>query len=116
MAKTNQRFSSQDTPSNSMLAMVVASLLILLGTMFQLGELGYSHLSPANFWFATMVTESVWDFLAMHLDAPALRQLLRYWPLVLVAFGMGVLLVTKRGIGIGLSKVPVEQRGQDHAG
>ncbi len=116
MAKTNRRFSSQNTGSNSMLAMVVASLLILLGVMFQLGELGYSHLSPANFWFATMVTEGVWNVVATHFDVPALQQLTRFWPLVLVAFGMGVLLVTKRGNTMGLSKVPVDQKGQDHAG
>jgi uncharacterized membrane protein len=116
MAKTNRRFSSQNTVSNSMLAIAGSGLLILLGLMFQLGELGYSHLSPANFWFATMVTESVWNVVATHCDVPALQQLTRFWPLVLVAFGMGVLLVMKRGNTMGLSRVSAEQRGQDHAG
>jgi hypothetical protein len=114
MAKTNRRFSSQDGVSNSMLAMAGAGLLILVGVMFQLGELGYSHLSPANFWLATMVTEGVWNVLAMHCDGPALQQLLRFWPLVLVAFGMGLLLITKRDSNMSLSKISGDRRAQDH--
>lgn len=116
MAKTNRRFSSQDAVSSSMLAMAGASLLIFLGVMFQLGELGYSHLSPANFWLATMVTEGVWNVLAMHFDGPALQQLLRFWPLVLVAFGMGLLLINKRTNILSPSNISAERRGQDHAG
>jgi hypothetical protein len=116
MAETNRRFSSQDAVSSSMLAMAAAGLLIFLGVMFQLGELGYSHLSPSNFWLATMITEGVWNVLAMHSGVPALPQLLRFWPLVLVAFGMGLLLVARRDSNMISSTVPAERRGQDHAG
>src|ERR1700733_2545044 len=116
MAETNRRFSLHDAVSSSMLAVAAAGLLIFLGVMFQLGELGYSHLSPANFWLATMVTESVWNILAMHWGGPALQQLLRFWPLVLVALGMGLLLITKRENNLSSINVSAERSGQDHAG
>ncbi|MFZ0037253.1 MAG: hypothetical protein WAK91_07535 [Candidatus Acidiferrales bacterium] len=115
MAKATQRFRSQDAVSNSMLAMAGAGLLIFLGVMFQLGELGYSRLSPANFWLATMVTEDVWNVLAMHFDAPAFQQLLMFWPLVFVALGMALLLVTKRGNKVSPNKVSAGSRGNDDA-
>jgi hypothetical protein len=70
-----------------------AGLLILLGTVLQLGVLGYSHVSPANFWLVSMFTQSMWDLLAIHTNAPAIDEVLRFWPLMLVSVGLGILML-----------------------
>jgi len=73
--------------------MIVAALLILLGTVFQLGELGYGHISPDNFWLVSMFTQSVWNLLAMRMNGPAMQEVLRFWPLMLVSVGLGILML-----------------------
>jgi hypothetical protein len=88
-----------------------AGLLILMGIVFQLGELGYSHFSSANFWLAAMITEGVWNLLTVRWDAPALRELLRFWPLIFVAFGLGLLLVAKRDEGLRLTRATAGTKG-----
>ncbi len=114
MAKAIRQSKTRAEGSGSILAIIGAGLLILLGVMFQLGEFGYSHLSPSNFWLAAMVAEGFWNILAMHLNVPVVGELLRYWPLVFVTFGLGLLLVMKRDSGMRLSKVSVDSRGSDY--
>jgi hypothetical protein len=70
-----------------------AGLLILLGTVLQLGVLGYDHLRPSNLWFFSVFAEGVWNMLAMHVNGPALNQVLRFWPLMLVSAGLGILML-----------------------
>jgi hypothetical protein len=50
----------------------------------------------------------------MRLNVPVVGELLRYWPLVFVTFGLGLLLTMKRDHGMCLSRVSVEPRGSDH--
>jgi hypothetical protein len=88
-----------------------AGLLILMGIVFQLGELGYSHFSSANFWLAAMISEGAWNLLTVHSDAPALRELVRFWPLVLVAFGLGFLLLAKSDEGLRLRRATAGAKG-----
>lgn len=114
MAKANRQSKAASEGSGSILAIIGAGLLIVLGVTFQLGELGYSHLSPSNFWLAAMVAEGAWNVLAMRLNVPVVGELLRYWPLVFVTFGLGLLLTMKRDNGMRLSRVSVEPRGSDH--
>lgn len=73
--------------------MLGAGLLILLGTVLQLGVLGYDHLRPSNLWLFSVIGEGLWNMLALHLNAPALDQVLRFWPLVLVSAGLGILML-----------------------
>jgi hypothetical protein len=96
------------------------SAIFLAGWGFEL-DAGDGRSGPSDFagshvsiGLATMVTEGVWNVLAMHCDGPALQQLLRFWPLVLVAFGMGLLLITKRDNNMSLSKISADRRAQDH--
>lgn len=70
---------------------IMAALLILLGIVLQLGALGYAHISSSNFWLVSMVTEGAWN-LALHLNGPALQDVVRFWPLVLVGIGLGILM------------------------
>ena len=71
-----------------------ATLLILLGIVFQLGELGYGHLQSGNLWFFSTMLTDIWNILSLRLDVPGLSELLRYWPLALVALGLAILLAT----------------------
>lgn len=71
-----------------------ATLLILLGVVFQLGELGYGHLGLDNLWFFSIMFTDIWNILSMRLNIPNLADLLRYWPLVLVGLGLAILLAT----------------------
>ncbi|MFY9803221.1 MAG: hypothetical protein WA211_08310 [Candidatus Acidiferrales bacterium] len=71
-----------------------ATLLILLGVLFQLGQLGYGHLGLGNLWFFSMMLTDIWNILSMRLNIPALGEVLRYWPLALVGLGFAILLAT----------------------
>ncbi len=70
-----------------------AGLLILLGTVLQLGVLGYDHVRAANLWPFSVIVESAWNVLAMHANGPALDAVLRFWPLVLVSAGLAILML-----------------------
>lgn len=70
-----------------------AILLILLGIVFQLSELGYGHLRPENFWLLSMIATSVWNLFALHVNIPGSRELFSFWPLLLICIGMASLLV-----------------------
>lgn len=72
---------------------LAAGLLILLGTVLQLGVLGYDHVRPANLWFLSVFAEGVWNMLAAHVNGPALEQVLRFWPLTIVSAGLGILML-----------------------
>lgn len=77
-----------------------AILLILLGIVFQLSELGYGHLRPENFWLFSMLATSVWNLFALHVNAPGAHELLSFWPLLLICIGLATLLVKTSNGGI----------------
>lgn len=72
-----------------------AAALIFIGSMFQLGMLGYGQLDPRNLWPAVMIVQTAWNLVATHVNAPELADLSRFWPLLLVACGFTVLLALK---------------------
>jgi hypothetical protein len=72
-----------------------AAALIFLGSMFQLGMLGYGNLNPRDLWPAMMIVESAWNLLAMRFNAPQFGDLFQYWPLLLVGSGLAILMALK---------------------
>jgi hypothetical protein len=72
-----------------------AAALIFLGSVFQLGMLGYGHLNPRDLWPALMIVESAWNLLAVHFNVPQLGDLFQFWPLLLVGSGLAILLALK---------------------
>lgn len=83
-------------------AILAAGLLILLGIVFQLAELGYARyaqLDATNLWFIHMLMENAWSLLAARLNLPAFEDLIRFWPLLLVAAGVGILALARRVTG-----------------
>jgi hypothetical protein len=71
-----------------------ATLLIFLGILFQLAELGYGHLGSNNLWFFSVMLADIWNILSLRLNVPALGEVLHYWPLALVGLGVAILLAT----------------------
>src|ERR1700689_4258455 len=72
-----------------------AAALIFLGSMFQLGMLGYGNLNPRDLWPAMMIVESAWNLLVLHFNAPHLGDLFQFWPLLQVGSGLAILLALK---------------------
>jgi hypothetical protein len=72
--------------------LLVAGLLILLGAVLQLGVLGYAHVR-SSLWFLSLIAEGVWNLLAMHANALGLGPFMRFWPLMLVSLGLGILML-----------------------
>jgi hypothetical protein len=73
--------------------LLAAGLLILVGIVFQLAQFGYDGLAVKNLWFISMIAGNIWNFLATRSDVPALGEMLRFWPMLLVATGLTLLAV-----------------------
>jgi hypothetical protein len=76
-----------------------AAALIFLGSVFQLGMLGYGQLNPRDLWPAMLIVQSAWNLLVTHFNVPELATVFQFWPLLLVICGLGILLAlmpTKR--------------------
>jgi hypothetical protein len=74
-----------------MALLLPAAALIFLGSMIQLGMLGYGQLNPRDFWPAAMIFQSAWDLLAANLSATGLSNIFQFWPLLLVVCGLGIM-------------------------
>jgi hypothetical protein len=95
MVNENRQLSFGGAFSANSVTMLIASVLILLGIVFQLGELGYGHINAHNLWFVSVMTESAWNLVSMHGNGPALDEILQWWPLALVSVGMAILMLRR---------------------
>jgi hypothetical protein len=73
-------------------AFITAGLLIFVGLVFQLGEFICGQLSATSHWLIHMIALNIWDTLIVRLNALGLETFLRFWPLLLVGFGLAILL------------------------
>ena len=94
MVNVNRQASLSGTFSATSAMIVAAALLILLGIVFQLGELGLGH--AGNLWFVSMITRGLWGLLALGTNGPALGDILRFWPVALVSMGLALLMLHRR--------------------
>jgi hypothetical protein len=92
-------------PTLRVALLLPAAALIFIGSMFQLGMLGYGQFNPHGLWPAVMILQSVWDLLAAHFNAPEMIDVSQYWPLLLVGCGFAIL------IALGSGTVPRSRRG-----
>jgi hypothetical protein len=97
MTKAERQASYEAPVSGAAILMASAGLLILLGIVFQLAELGYGHMDSGNWWLLSVLASNLWNVLAAHVNLPALEELLRFWPLLLVCTGSAMLLAVKQG-------------------
>ena len=97
MTKAERQTSYEAPVSGAAILMAGAGLLILLGIVFQLAELGYGHMDSSNWWLLSVLASNLWNVLAAHVNLPALEELLRFWPLLLVCTGSVMMLAVKQG-------------------
>jgi hypothetical protein len=77
-----------------------ATLLILLGLALQAAEIGWVRLWPSNLWLFSVIVPGLWNMLAVEWNGPIFQELLKFWPLALVASGMAMLLVHTRALAL----------------
>lgn len=92
----NQQVTSSGSIQPSGMFLFAATLLILLGLAFQAAEIGWTHLWPNNLWLFSVIVPGLWNMLAVQWNAPVWQELLRFWPLALVAIGLAMLLAQKQ--------------------
>jgi uncharacterized membrane protein YphA (DoxX/SURF4 family) len=97
MTKAERQSSFEAPATGAAILMAGAGLLILLGIVFQLAELGYGHINANNFWLFSVLASNVWGMVSTHLNVPALTEMLRFWPLLLVCSGFAMLAALKPG-------------------
>ncbi len=73
-------------------AFIAAGLLIFVGLVFQLGEFVCNQLNVTSYWLIHIIAMNVWNALVLRLNALGLEGILRFWPLLLVGFGLAILL------------------------
>ncbi len=86
--------------------MASAGLLILLGIVLQLAELGYGHVNAGNMWLYSVVVTDVWHALSVHLNVTAVEEWLKFWPLLLVCVGLAIFLALKPADGSAERSAP----------
>lgn len=96
MTDTKARFVSR-RPVFRVVLLMPAAALILLGSVFQLGMLGYGQINPHNLWPALIVAQAAWNLSAAQLNLPWLADVSQFWPLLLVGAGLTVLLALLPG-------------------
>ncbi len=78
-------------------ALLLAALLICLGSVLQIGALGYGSIRPGNLWMLSVIAPNTWNTLAGILNAPYWQEVRQFWPLILVAIGVGIGFAARRG-------------------
>jgi hypothetical protein len=84
-------------------ASIAAGLLIFVGVVFQLGEFIGSQLNTTSYWLIHTIAMNVWNALVLRLNALGFEQFLRFWPLLLVGFGLAILLALQP-VGTGVAE------------
>lgn len=97
MTNSAQRSNQATLATGAGILMAGATLMILLGVVFQLAELGYGGFVPGFSWLVSFLADSLWRVVAIHLNIPSLHTILVYWPLLLVGLGCSTLLALRAG-------------------
>ena len=93
---TNTRAQMVSGPHTLRMALLIpAAALIFLGSVIQLGVLGYGQLNPRDFWPAVMILQSAWDLFGGLFHGAEFSSVVRFWPLLLVGCGLSILVALK---------------------
>jgi hypothetical protein len=90
-----ERQSSSASISGSGMLFIGSALLIVVGVVFQAGELGVGHFRLDNLWLVSVVASDLWNLAATRIGGPTVAEVLRYWPLILVGLGLSIMLATQ---------------------
>jgi uncharacterized membrane protein len=100
MTNANQIRSSA---GGSMAISAAAIVLILVGLVFQMAELGSTHAQPDNSWLFSVLASNIWNILSLRMNVAAMQDFLRFWPLLLVSLGLAIMLATRQNNSRSLS-------------
>lgn len=106
MANANRQAQSVASTSGSAAISAAASVLVLVGIVFQGAELGYGHIAPANFWLFSVLATNIWNILSLHMNISSLQEFCRFWPLLLVGFGFAIMLAARENRSHSVSDGP----------
>ncbi len=81
--------------NGSAFLMVGSALLVMIGLVFQVGEIGVGHFRMDNLWLVSVLASDLWNLLAARVGGPSFAEVLRYWPLILVGLGFSIMLATQ---------------------
>jgi hypothetical protein len=103
MTNTNRETRSTTSISGSAVISAAATVLVLVGIVFQGAELGYGHISTGNFWLFSVLATNIWNILSLHMNISTLQEFCRFWPLLLVGFGLAIMLAARENVSRDLS-------------
>jgi ABC-type multidrug transport system fused ATPase/permease subunit len=95
MTNANRQTQSAASTSGSAAISAAASVLVLVGIVLQGAELGYGHISSGNFWLFSVLATNIWNILSLHMNISSLQEICRFWPLLLVGFGLAIMLAAR---------------------
>lgn len=95
MTNGNRQGQSTTSISGSAAISAAATVLVLVGIVFQGAELGYGHIAPVNFWLFSVLATNIWNILSLHVNISTVQEFFRFWPLLLVGFGLAIILATR---------------------
>jgi hypothetical protein len=75
-----------------------AGLLVLLGLMAQLGELGLGLFTRDTFWIIPFLANGLWNILMALVSRSALADAIPFWPLTLVVAGCSAIFLLRSQI------------------
>jgi hypothetical protein len=101
MTNANQQIRS--SVSGSVAISAAAIVLMLVGFVFQMAELGSAHAQPDNSWLFSVLASNIWNILSLRMNVFAMQDFLRFWPLLLVSLGLAILLATRQNSSRSLS-------------
>jgi hypothetical protein len=111
MTNTNRQTQSTASISGSAVISAAATVLVLVGIVFQGAELGYGHIATGNFWLFSVLATNIWNILSLHMNISTLQEFCRFWPLLLVGFGLAIMLAARENVSRDL---PVRRKEGNH--
>jgi hypothetical protein len=103
MVNANRQAQSAASISGSAAISAAAAVLVLLGIVFQGAELGYGQISPENFWQFSVLATNIWNMLSLRMNVSSVQEFCRFWPLLLVGFGVAIMLAVRENRSRSLS-------------
>jgi len=106
MTNTNRQAQTTASIPGSAARSAAATVLVLIGIVFQGAELGYAHISTGNFWLFSVLATNIWNMLSLHVNVSTMQEFCRFWPLLLVGLGLAIMLATRENRSRSLSVRP----------
>jgi hypothetical protein len=103
MANANRRTQATASISGSAAISAAATVLVLVGIVFQGAELAFGHIAPGNFWLFSVLATNIWNMLSLHMNVSTVQEFCRFWPLLLVGFGLAIMLAARENRSRDLS-------------